>query len=174
MIKWRKWQAHNILVRMSEGKRQIEDLGVDGKIILKCILRRVGCRLCTDMTLNRNRWRSLVDTLMNLPVPRQEEISWTDALTLIFLIKPVLHGISSIRKGHRWKWNSSVPYIDEKYLAVSNMKHAKRHTGGRTRSQSGVSFRHITREIFNLHQQRQQRHLVSHAAAVSNVPSIGL
>jgi hypothetical protein len=38
--------AYKILVRKSEGKRPLADLGVDGRIILKSILEKQDARVC--------------------------------------------------------------------------------------------------------------------------------
>ena len=49
----------------------MEDPGVDGRIILKWIFERLGGRKMDwiDLAQDRNRWRALVNTLMNLRVP---------------------------------------------------------------------------------------------------------
>jgi hypothetical protein len=38
---------YNILVRKPEGKNHLEDLGIDGKVILKCILKKQDVRMGT-------------------------------------------------------------------------------------------------------------------------------
>jgi len=50
---------------------QLEDLGVGGRIALKCIFKEVGCG-GTDMialVLDRDRLQVLVNAVMNLHVP---------------------------------------------------------------------------------------------------------
>ena len=43
----------------------LEDVGVDGKVILKWIFKNEGLNW-TDLAHNRDKWRSLLTTLMNL------------------------------------------------------------------------------------------------------------
>jgi len=53
-----------------EGKRPLEDLGLDGRIILKCIFNTLGGgRNCFDLAQDMDRWRALVNAVMNLRVP---------------------------------------------------------------------------------------------------------
>jgi hypothetical protein len=49
----------------------LKDPGVDGRIILKWNLREVGCGGAdwVDLAQDRDRWRALVYTVMNLRVP---------------------------------------------------------------------------------------------------------
>jgi hypothetical protein len=49
----------------------LEDAGVDGRILLKMYLQEVGwgIRDCTDLAQNTDRWRALVNAIMNLRVP---------------------------------------------------------------------------------------------------------
>jgi hypothetical protein len=48
----------------------LEDPGVDGRIILKWILKKwVGGMNWIDMAQDRNRWRALVKAVMNVRVP---------------------------------------------------------------------------------------------------------
>jgi len=48
-----------------------EDPGLDGKIILGWILRKWGgvCMDWIDLAQDRDRWRALVNAVMNLQVP---------------------------------------------------------------------------------------------------------
>jgi hypothetical protein len=63
--------AHTILVGKPEGKRHSEELGVDGRIILKWILRKLGWKLWTGFIWLRigNSGKVVVNTLMNFRVP---------------------------------------------------------------------------------------------------------
>jgi hypothetical protein len=48
----------------------LEDPGIDGRIILKWILERLGGGAdWIDLALDRDRWRALVYKVMNLRVP---------------------------------------------------------------------------------------------------------
>jgi hypothetical protein len=48
----------------------LEDLGLDGRIILKWILKKwVGGMDWIDLAQDRDRWRALVNAVMNLRVP---------------------------------------------------------------------------------------------------------
>jgi hypothetical protein len=52
-------------------KAHLEDPGVDGRIILKWIVKKWdgGVMDWIDMAQDRNRWRALVSAVMNLRVP---------------------------------------------------------------------------------------------------------
>jgi hypothetical protein len=47
------------------------DIGVDGKIILRWIFREVGCGSMDWIVLaqDKDRWRALVNSVMNIRVP---------------------------------------------------------------------------------------------------------
>jgi hypothetical protein len=47
----------------------LEDPGVDGRIILKWMLKWDGVMDWIDMAQDRDRWRALVNSVMNLRVP---------------------------------------------------------------------------------------------------------
>jgi hypothetical protein len=48
----------------------VEDPGIDGRIILKWIIERLGGGVdWIDLAQDRDRWRALVYTVMNLWVP---------------------------------------------------------------------------------------------------------
>jgi hypothetical protein len=48
----------------------LEDPGIDGRIILKWIFERLGGGVdWIDLAQDRDRWRALVNTVMNLRVP---------------------------------------------------------------------------------------------------------
>jgi hypothetical protein len=47
----------------------LEDPGVDGKIILRWIFRKWDVMDYNSVTQDRDRWRALVNAVMNLRVP---------------------------------------------------------------------------------------------------------
>ena len=60
--------AYRVLVGKHEGKGQLEDAGVDGRVIFKKNLREIG-RKCMDwikLVQDRDNWRDLVKTVMVL------------------------------------------------------------------------------------------------------------
>jgi hypothetical protein len=53
-----------------KGRDYAEELGADGKILLESILgNRMGNVDWIHLAQDRNQWRALVNTVMNLPVP---------------------------------------------------------------------------------------------------------
>ena len=57
-------------MRKPEGKRPLEVPGVDGRIILKRIFNTlVGGMNWVDLAQDRDRWRALVNVVMNFRVP---------------------------------------------------------------------------------------------------------
>ena len=63
--------VYRVLVWKPEGKNHLEDTGVNGRIILRCILRNcdVGGVDWIDLAQDRDRWRALVNAVMILRVP---------------------------------------------------------------------------------------------------------
>jgi len=62
--------VYRVWVGKPEGKRHLRDSGVDGRIILRWIFRNwVGGMEGIDLAQDRDRWRVLVNTVMNLRVP---------------------------------------------------------------------------------------------------------
>ena len=59
--------AYTVFVgNLGEGDH-LEDLGVDGRIILKLIFTNI-TGACTDLALYRDKWRALDNAVMNLRV----------------------------------------------------------------------------------------------------------
>jgi hypothetical protein len=62
--------AYRVLVGKPDGWSHLEDLGADGRIILKWILGQWnGGMDWIDLAQDRGTWRALVNALMNLRVP---------------------------------------------------------------------------------------------------------
>jgi len=57
------------------GRDHLKDLGVDGRIILECILKNVVSEGVDwiDLLQDRDKWRAVVETVMNLRVSYSEE-----------------------------------------------------------------------------------------------------
>jgi len=63
--------VYRVLVGKPEGKNHLGDPGVDGRIILRWILRKwnVGGMDWIELAQDRNRWPAFVNAVMNLRVP---------------------------------------------------------------------------------------------------------
>jgi hypothetical protein len=63
-------EAHKVLVGKPEGKNHWEDPGVDGRIILRWIIRKweVGGMDWIELAQGRDRWRELVNAVLYLRV----------------------------------------------------------------------------------------------------------
>ena len=61
--------VHRVLVGKRVGKNHWGDLDVDGRIILRWIFGKWGVADWMEMAQDRDRWRPLVNKVMNLRVP---------------------------------------------------------------------------------------------------------
>ena len=69
---WRRGEAYTgFLWGNLRGRDHLEDPGVDGKIILRWIIRKWGCGGMDwiELAQDRDRWRELLNAVMNLRVP---------------------------------------------------------------------------------------------------------
>jgi hypothetical protein len=64
-----KGGTYSVWVGKLEGRNHLEDLGIDGRIILKCIFENWDEGLdWIDLVQDRDRWWALVNKVMNLRV----------------------------------------------------------------------------------------------------------
>ena len=64
--------AYRFLVGKAEGKKHLEDAGIGGSIILRWIFRKYldgGGIDWIDLAEDKDRWRAVVNAVMNLYVP---------------------------------------------------------------------------------------------------------
>jgi hypothetical protein len=66
------------LVRKPEGKRPLKRSRCRRENNIKTDLQEVGCEGIdwVDLAQNTERWRAVVNAIMNLPDPQMREISW--------------------------------------------------------------------------------------------------
>jgi hypothetical protein len=60
--------AYRVLVEKRE-RNHLEDIGVDGRVILKLIKKWGGGIYWIDLSEDRERWRAVLNAVMNLRVP---------------------------------------------------------------------------------------------------------
>jgi hypothetical protein len=64
---WRRGQVHTVFDRERD---RLKDLGVDGSIILKCILIKYNIMPWTDdRAQDRSKWWPVMNTVMNIQFP---------------------------------------------------------------------------------------------------------
>jgi hypothetical protein len=71
---WHVWKTGEVhtgfwWVDLSE-REHLEDLGAYKRIILKCIFNEFDGAVWTELAQDRDRWRALVNAVMNLRVPQ--------------------------------------------------------------------------------------------------------
>jgi hypothetical protein len=66
---WERKSVCGVLMGKPKGKDHLEDPGIDGRINIKMDLQEVDWEGWIDLARDRDRWRALVNVVMNLQVP---------------------------------------------------------------------------------------------------------
>ena len=88
--------VHRVLVGKPEGKRPLGRPRRRWEDNIKTDLQEVGvgCEDWMELSQDRDRWRALVSTVMNLRVRKMRGISWLAAEPVSFSRRTLLHGVS--------------------------------------------------------------------------------
>ena len=88
--------VYRVLVGKPEGKRPLGRPRRRWEDNIKMDLQEVGggCGDWMELAQDRDRWRALVSTVMNLRVPKMRGISWLAAEPVSFSRRTLLHGVS--------------------------------------------------------------------------------
>jgi len=88
--------VYRVLVGKPEGKRPLGRPSRRWEDNIKMDLQEVGggCGDWMELAQDRDRWRTLVSTVMNLRVPKLRGISWLAAEPVSFSRRTLLHGVS--------------------------------------------------------------------------------
>ena len=88
--------VHRVLVGKPGGKRPLGKPRRRWEDNIKMDLQEVGggCGDWMELAQDRDRWRSLVSTVMNLRVPKMRGISWLAAEPVSFSRRTLLHAVS--------------------------------------------------------------------------------
>jgi len=89
-------EVHRVLVGKPEGKRSLRRRRRRWEDNIKMDLQEVGvgCGDWMELVRDRDRWRALVSTVMNLRVPKLRGISCLAAEPVSFSRRTLLHGVS--------------------------------------------------------------------------------
>ena len=89
-------EVHRVLVGKPEGKRPLGRPRRRWEDNIKMDLQEVGgvCEDWMELAQDRDRWRALVSTVMNLKVPKIGGISRLAAEPVSFSRRTLLHGVS--------------------------------------------------------------------------------
>ena len=118
VLDYMQWRGvHRVLVGRPEGKRPLGRPRRRWGDNIKMDLQEVGggCEDWLELAQDRDRWRALVNTVMNLRVPKMRGISWLAAKPVSFSRRTLLHGVSkyisssSTRNYLPMKMEQSVP-----------------------------------------------------------------
>ena len=88
--------VHRVLVGKPEGKRPLGRPRRWWEDNIKMDLQEVGggCEDWMELAQDRDRWRALVGTVMNIRVQKMRGISWLAAKPVSFSRRTLLHGVS--------------------------------------------------------------------------------
>ena len=88
--------VHRVLVGKPEGKRPLGRPRRRWEDNIKMDLEEVGggCEDWMELAQDRDRWRALVSTVMNLRVPKMRGISCLATEPVSFSRRTLLHGVS--------------------------------------------------------------------------------
>ena len=88
--------VHRVLVGKPEGKRPLGRTRRRWEDNIKIDLQEVGlgCGYWMELAQDRDRWRALVSTVMNLRVPNFRGITWLAAEPVSFSRRTMRHGVS--------------------------------------------------------------------------------
>jgi len=88
--------VHRVLLGRPEGKRSLGRPRRRWGDNIKMDLHEVGggCEDWMELAQDRDRWRALVSTVMNLRVPKKRGISLLAAEPVSFSRRTLLHGVS--------------------------------------------------------------------------------
>jgi len=88
--------VHRVVVGKPEGKRPMGRPRRRWEDNIKMDFQEVGggCGYWIELAQDRDRWRALVSTVVNLGVPKMRGISWLAAEPVSFSRRTLLHGVS--------------------------------------------------------------------------------
>ena len=91
--------VYRVLVGKPQGKRPLGRPRRRWEYNIKMDLQEVrgGCGDWMELAQDRDRWRALLSTVMNIRVPKMRGISWLAAEPVSFSRRTLLHGVHSSR-----------------------------------------------------------------------------
>jgi hypothetical protein len=97
---WYKWSGGEVCIGFWWGnlkeREHFEDLGINGRVILKLIIRKSDGRVCViDLVQGIDNWWGALNVVMSLHVPTRHVISSLDQTvsfwnTLLHMVKSVI------------------------------------------------------------------------------------